>query len=81
MSLVWMGDAALRTLGCLSIKARKLASARRKEHPYDGRHRTPIKLSDFLSHAWATANDRARELGWIVDRPKPWEMGRGFVGE
>lgn len=28
--------------------------------------RTPIKLSDFLSHAWAIANDKARELGWIV---------------
>ena len=28
--------------------------------------RTPLKLSDFLSHAWQVANDKARELGWIV---------------
>jgi hypothetical protein len=27
--------------------------------------RTPIELSDFLSHAWAIANDKARELRWI----------------
>jgi hypothetical protein len=28
--------------------------------------RTPLKLSDFLSRAWHAANDKARELGWIV---------------
>jgi hypothetical protein len=28
--------------------------------------RTPLKLSDFLSRAWRVANDKARELGWIV---------------
>ena len=28
--------------------------------------RTPIKLSDFLNHAWAIANDKARERGWIA---------------
>ena len=28
--------------------------------------RIPITLSDFLSRAWGVANDRARELGWIV---------------
>jgi hypothetical protein len=27
---------------------------------------TPLKLSDFLSRAWRIANDKARELGWIV---------------
>ena len=27
---------------------------------------TPIALSDFLSRAWRVANDKARELGWIV---------------
>jgi hypothetical protein len=26
----------------------------------------PMKLSDFLSRAWRIANDKARELGWIV---------------
>jgi hypothetical protein len=28
--------------------------------------RTPLKLSEFLSRAWRVANDKARELGWIV---------------
>jgi len=28
--------------------------------------RTSIKLSDFLGHASAIANEKARELGWIV---------------
>ena len=27
--------------------------------------RAPVTLSEFLSRAWA-ANDKARELGWIV---------------
>jgi hypothetical protein len=27
--------------------------------------RIPLRLSEFLSRAWAIANDRARELGWI----------------
>jgi hypothetical protein len=26
----------------------------------------PMTLSDFLSRAWRVANDKARELGWIV---------------
>jgi hypothetical protein len=26
----------------------------------------PIKLADFLAKAWKLANDKARELGWIV---------------
>ncbi len=25
-----------------------------------------IKLSEFLAEAWRAANDKARELGWIV---------------
>jgi len=37
-----------------------------KNIPMTDDNRTPIKLSDFLSHAWAITNDRARELGWIV---------------
>ena len=27
---------------------------------------TPVRLSNFLARAWHTANDKARELGWIV---------------
>ena len=26
----------------------------------------PISTADFLAHAWRLANDKARELGWIV---------------
>jgi hypothetical protein len=28
--------------------------------------RTGLKLSEFLSRAWRVANDKARELRWIV---------------
>jgi hypothetical protein len=28
--------------------------------------RTPVTLSEFLSPAWRGANDKARDLGWIV---------------
>ena len=28
--------------------------------------RTPVTLSEFLSRAWRGANNKARELGWIV---------------
>src|SRR6476619_3879695 len=28
--------------------------------------RTPVRLSNFLARAWHTANDKTRELGWIV---------------
>jgi len=27
---------------------------------------TPLRLSGFLSRAWRMANDKARELGWIM---------------
>jgi hypothetical protein len=37
-----------------------------KNIPMEDDLRSPIKLSDFLSHAWAFANDKARELGWIA---------------
>jgi hypothetical protein len=28
--------------------------------------RSPTSLSEFLSQAWQAANDKARDLGWIV---------------
>jgi hypothetical protein len=28
--------------------------------------RTPLRLSEFLARAWKVANDKARELRWIV---------------
>lgn len=38
--------------------------AKRITEKYD--HRTPMTMSEFLAKAWKLANDRARELGWIV---------------
>ena len=37
-----------------------------KNIPHRDDLQTPIPLSDFLSRAWRVANDKARELGWIV---------------
>ena len=37
-----------------------------KNIPHRDDLQTPIALSDFLSRAWRVANDKARELGWIV---------------
>ena len=28
--------------------------------------RVPMTLSEFLARAWRIANDKAREIGWIV---------------
>jgi hypothetical protein len=28
--------------------------------------RVPMTLSEFLARAWRVANDKARELGWLV---------------
>jgi hypothetical protein len=28
--------------------------------------RTPMTMSEFLAKAWKLANDKAREIGWIV---------------
>jgi hypothetical protein len=38
--------------------------AKRITEKYDPR--TPMTMSEFLAKAWKLANDRARELGWIV---------------
>jgi hypothetical protein len=38
--------------------------ARNISHTHD--RRTPVELSDFLARAWQAANEKARELGWIV---------------
>ena len=27
---------------------------------------TPVRLSEFLNRAWRGANDKARDLGWII---------------
>jgi hypothetical protein len=28
--------------------------------------RIPMRVSEFLAKAWRAANDKARELGWVV---------------
>ena len=28
--------------------------------------RIPMKVSEFLTEAWRAANDKARDIGWIV---------------
>jgi hypothetical protein len=38
--------------------------AKRITEKYDPR--TPMTVSEFLVKAWKLANDKARELGWIV---------------
>jgi hypothetical protein len=37
---------------------------KRMTEKYDPR--TPMPMSEFLARAWKLANDKARELGWIV---------------
>jgi hypothetical protein len=37
-----------------------------KNFPINDDRRVPISQSDFLARAWRLANDKARELGWIV---------------
>jgi hypothetical protein len=37
-----------------------------KNIPHRDDPKTEIKLSEFLAEAWKVANDKARELKWIV---------------
>jgi hypothetical protein len=37
-----------------------------KSYPRKEDRRVPMTLAEFLTGAWALANDKARELGWIV---------------
>jgi len=39
--------------------------------------RFPMTAAEFLAQAWRLANDKARELGWIVERslrPAPFSL-------
>jgi hypothetical protein len=38
--------------------------AKNPPHEYDGR--AALKHAEFLAKAWWLANDKARELGWIL---------------
>jgi hypothetical protein len=50
-----------------SVTYRKFANARQLSSDFirDDRD-APIKRAVFLARAWRLANDKARELGWIV---------------
>ena len=37
-----------------------------KNFPSKDNGRVPITQAEFLARAWRVANDKARELGWIV---------------
>jgi hypothetical protein len=37
-----------------------------KSYPRKEDRRVSMTLADFLTAAWGLANDKARELGWIV---------------
>jgi len=37
-----------------------------KNIPHRDDPQSEIRLSEFLAEAWRAANDKARELGWIV---------------
>jgi hypothetical protein len=41
----------------------------RAKNIISGKHdrRAPREMSQFLAKAWKLANDKARELGWIVE--------------
>ena len=48
---------------CKPVNSPQLLARRIAES--DDKH-TSISLSEFLTLAWTLANDKARELGWIV---------------
>jgi hypothetical protein len=37
-----------------------------KDFPLEGDPRSEMSQAEFMAHAWKLANDKARELGWIV---------------
>jgi hypothetical protein len=37
-----------------------------KNFPVRDDHRAPMRVAEFLAGAWQLANDKARELRWIV---------------
>lgn len=37
-----------------------------KNYPLKDDHRAPMNQAVFLTSAWKLANDKARELGWII---------------
>jgi hypothetical protein len=44
--------------------------------PYDDDGRTEITQAEFLASAWRLANDKARELRWIMQKNDPRAFAR-----
>ena len=61
--VVNLPESQLSVTYCKSDKSPGL-QAKRMTEKYDPR--TPMTMSEFLARAWKLANDKARELGWIV---------------
>jgi hypothetical protein len=42
-----------------------------KNFPYDDDVRSELTQGEFLARAWRLANDKARELRWIMQKKSP----------
>jgi len=42
-----------------------------KDFPYDDDRRTGLTQAEFLARAWRLANDKARELRWVMPKKSP----------
>ena len=42
-----------------------------KDFPYDDDRRTGLTQAEFLARAWRLANDKARELRWVMQKKSP----------
>ena len=42
-----------------------------KNFPHNDDGRTELKQADFLARAWRLANEKARELRWILQMKRP----------
>jgi hypothetical protein len=42
-----------------------------KDFPYDDDQRTGLTQAEFLARAWRLANDKARELRWVMPKKSP----------
>ena len=48
------------------LQVSQLAGLLAKNFPKSDDGRVPLAQAEFLARAWKLANDKARELGWIV---------------
>ena len=42
-----------------------------KDFPYDDDRSTELTQAEFLACAWRLANDKARELRWVMQKKSP----------